>query len=284
MQQHRFDSDGVQINVVDWRTSADQTPLFCIHGITANARGFDPIAAGVAPEHGAIAPDLRGRGESDKPDGPYGIAAHVGDMVAVLDGLGLERVAVAGWSLGSLVTLHLAARHPERVERAILLDPPGLDINDMARASLGRVQGRLSNTYPDMDAAVAYMRGTPLFTGVWDAGTEAYVRADLQEGPNGAVHHRMPIDVLEKERNAQVTPLIEILPDVTCPVLILRATDTLFQPGDELLSAKGAKRMTELLPRGRTVDIPGTNHYTITLGRPTATIAAIREFLAEPVE
>src|SRR5690606_11449532 len=126
MRQHHIDSGGIRINVVDWRERDDQSPLFCIHGITANARSFDPIAAGVAPEHGVIAPDLRGRGDSDKPEGPYGVLTHVGDMIAVLDALGLERVPVAGWSLGSIVTLHMAARHPERVERAILLDPPGL--------------------------------------------------------------------------------------------------------------------------------------------------------------
>jgi pimeloyl-ACP methyl ester carboxylesterase len=280
MRQQRVNAHGIGINVVDWREGSQQA-LFCIHGITANARAFDAIATALAPEIGVIAPDLRGRGDSDKPDGPYGVRTHASDMLAVLDALRLERVTIAGWSLGSLIGLHLAAAQPERVERLILLDPPLIALRDEARESLGRLQGRLSRTYPDMDTAIATMRATPLLGGVWDEAAEAYVRADLEQLPDGSVRHRMRIETLNAEWAAMEhdPPLTKIFPNVSCPTLILRATDTLFQPGDELLTPDDASRAARLLRNGQTRDIPGTNHYTITLGTSEGTVAAIREIL-----
>jgi pimeloyl-ACP methyl ester carboxylesterase len=285
MRQVRVAGAGVDLNVIDWREDgapgAETPVLFCIHGITANARAFDPIATALAGEWAVIAPDLRGRGQSDKPDGPYGVPVHVRDMVAVLDALGLESVAVAGWSLGAVIGLHLAAQHPHRVTRLILLDPPLTAVNDRARESLGRLQNRLAHTYPDMDTAIATMRSSALFMGQWDGAAETYVRADLQQQADGTVGHSMRMDTLQAEWAAaeQNPPLATILPSVTCPVLLLRATDTLFQPGDELLTREDAARAARLFPNARTLDIPGTNHYTITLGQPVATIAAMREFL-----
>jgi pimeloyl-ACP methyl ester carboxylesterase len=272
-------SGDISVNVIDWRASDNATPLLAIHGITANARAFDGLAAALGPAIGLVAPDLRGRGESDKPDGPYGVPAHVTDMVAVLDALGLDAVAVAGWSLGALVGLHLAATHPERVTRLILLDPPIAPIRDTARESLGRVQGRLANHYTSLAVGVERSRSSPALGGQWDAALEAFVRADLEELPDGTARHRMPDIVRERERAARVPPLTAIIPNVACPVLILRATDTLYQPGDELLTAGDAARAARLFSDARTIDIPGTNHYTIVLGAPAATVAAMAAFL-----
>jgi pimeloyl-ACP methyl ester carboxylesterase len=74
--------------------------LLCLHGIGSNARAWDGLAAELSPEHRVIAPDLRGRGDSDKPAGPYGQEAHVADAIALLDHLRIGRVVVLGWSLG----------------------------------------------------------------------------------------------------------------------------------------------------------------------------------------
>ena len=50
-------------------TFGERGPLLCLHGITPNARAWDALAAELAPDYRVLAPDLRGRGESDKPDG-----------------------------------------------------------------------------------------------------------------------------------------------------------------------------------------------------------------------
>jgi pimeloyl-ACP methyl ester carboxylesterase len=71
----------------------------------------------------AVAPDLRGFGESDKPEAveEYAIAKSVGDMVAVLDALGVERTHVVGHDFGAVVAWALAAIAPDRVDRLVAL-------------------------------------------------------------------------------------------------------------------------------------------------------------------
>lgn len=183
MRQHRIDSSGVRINVTDWREGEGQPVLLCIHGNTGNGRAYDPFVAAFGSDFGIIAPDLRGRGESDKPEGPYGAAAHASDMIAVLDALGVPRATVAGWSLGAKVAAYMAAHYPERVERVILLDPGLVAATPLATESLGRIGARLTNTYPDLDAARAALQALPMFSGEWDEHAEEFLKAEIEENP-----------------------------------------------------------------------------------------------------
>src|SRR3954451_21305054 len=99
MQQLRVKYGEVELHVLDWRAKHDaREVLFCIHGVTGNAHAFDGIARGLQPQIEVVAVDLRGRGESDKPDDGYGIPTHVADMLAVLEDLRLGAVAFCGWS------------------------------------------------------------------------------------------------------------------------------------------------------------------------------------------
>lgn len=280
-QHLRVETRRAGIHLVDWQAGEEnRTTMLCIHGITANARAFDGIAQALLPDVRSIAVDLAGRGSSDAPVPGYGIPGHVEDMVAVLDALRLDAVAVAGWSLGSLVAMHLAAGHPSRVDRLILLDPPLAPLNDLSLSSLGRGWKRLERTYPSRDAAVAAWRESPTLPREWDAAVEAFVQADLRDLPDGTVGHRIDPRAVIWEREATVPPLASVIPAITCPTLILRATDALYVEGDQLLSAEDAERACRLFANAQSIDILGTNHYTITLGRPMGTIEAIRAFLA----
>jgi pimeloyl-ACP methyl ester carboxylesterase len=127
-----------------------------------------------------------------------------------------------------------------------------------------------------MESAVDAVRASGVLGG-WSDAVEAYVRADLQELSDGQVGHRMRPETLEQDRG-RVPPLMALVPKIRCPVLILRATDTLFQPGDEVLTAATAEQAARLFPNADWLDIPGTNHYTIAVGYPSGTIAAIRGF------
>ncbi|HEX5761344.1 MAG TPA: alpha/beta fold hydrolase [Thermoanaerobaculia bacterium] len=83
----------------------------------------------------AVALDLRGHGASEPAeDGDYSIERLAGDVAAVADQLGLRRFVLAGHSLGALVAIEYAARHPDRVAGLLLVDPNG-DLTDTPRAS-----------------------------------------------------------------------------------------------------------------------------------------------------
>jgi pimeloyl-ACP methyl ester carboxylesterase len=79
--------------------------------------------ARLADRHTLIAPDLRGFGDSGKPDGPWGADAHTDDMLALLDVLGLEdRIGVVGHDVGGAVIQSLARKAPHRLAGLFLFD------------------------------------------------------------------------------------------------------------------------------------------------------------------
>lgn len=69
----------------------------------------------LADRYHLIAPDLRGFGDSDKPDGPFGPDGHAADMLALLDALGIERAGVIGHDVGGAAMQPLARKAPARV-------------------------------------------------------------------------------------------------------------------------------------------------------------------------
>jgi 3-oxoadipate enol-lactonase len=79
-----------------------------------------PQIAALTERFRVIRVDHRGHGGSPVPEGPYRIADLGGDVLALLDRLGLERVAWCGLSLGGMVGMHLASQHPERISRLVL--------------------------------------------------------------------------------------------------------------------------------------------------------------------
>lgn len=95
--------------------------LVLVHGLGYGRSGWGPFARLIAEERRVVLVDNRGIGESGAPPGPYSVPLMADDIVAVLDDLGLERADVAGASLGGMVALQLAAAHPERVQRLVLI-------------------------------------------------------------------------------------------------------------------------------------------------------------------
>ena len=107
---------------VDYTITGEGPPLVFIHGAFTDRHMWRPQVAAFRDRHKVITFDLRGHGAS----GPsahtaYDIAVYAQDLAGLLDGLGVERAAFVGASLGGMIAQMLAARHPERVEGLFLL-------------------------------------------------------------------------------------------------------------------------------------------------------------------
>ncbi len=95
-----------------------------IHGLGATKVSFLPTLAALAPHHRAIAVDLPGFGDSDKPiQAPYDAPYFADTMSALLDALELDRADFVGNSMGGRVAIEVGLRAPERVRRIALLAP-----------------------------------------------------------------------------------------------------------------------------------------------------------------
>jgi pimeloyl-ACP methyl ester carboxylesterase len=97
-------------------------PLLLLHGWPEFWLTWEPVMQRLADRFTLIAPDLRGFGASDKPDGPFGAAEHAADLVALLDALGVARVGVVGHDVGGAVMQALARAAPERITGLFFFD------------------------------------------------------------------------------------------------------------------------------------------------------------------
>src|SRR3954470_24978709 len=97
--------------------------LVCLHGVTGHGERFRRLAEERwAGRFHVVAPDLRGHGRSGY-EPPWTFATHVADLIETLDALGIGVADWVGHSFGGRLILELASRDPERIRRAVLLDP-----------------------------------------------------------------------------------------------------------------------------------------------------------------
>jgi pimeloyl-ACP methyl ester carboxylesterase len=255
--------------------------IIAAHGITSHSGAWAPVARALGDRAHLVALDLRGRGRSNALPPPYGTAVHVDDILATLDALALERAILVGHSLGAYIVARVAAEHPERAERIVLVDGgltiPGVEKVDpqaFADAFLGPAIARLRLTFATREAYVEWWGEHPAIgdgqvapddlaeyafhdlTGrepeLHPAPNEAAVRADAGElSEIGSYAHRLalPAHLLCAARGLQNEPN-PMQPFALCQAWAAE------DPG-----------------RRRVTFVPDINHYTITLGAGAAVVA-----------
>jgi pimeloyl-ACP methyl ester carboxylesterase len=97
-------------------------PLLLLHGWPEFWLTWEPVMTRLAGRFSLIAPDLRGFGDSDKPDGPYGPDQHTSDMLALMDALGIKRFGVVGHDVGGAVMQPLARAAADRLAGLFFFD------------------------------------------------------------------------------------------------------------------------------------------------------------------
>ncbi len=232
-------------------TSVDRKPPFVLlHGIASTAVGWDGVAIRLASAgRESYALDFRGHGESDRPDEGYDLATFASDVIAALDGLGLERAILAGHSLGANVILEAVGRRPGIAAGVGLVEGGLVDARDqfgslheclagtalprVAGMPLPRLQGYLRQSNPGwsplrLAAAIA----------AFDVNADGTVSWRLTES-----RHEALVRELWAARAADRWPALGSGPEAGASTVVV-AADT----GDE--SWTEAKRSAEAAMRG----------------------------------
>ena len=115
---------GISLTYVDVGPH-DAPVVLLIHGYTSNARGWVPLLPYLDPARRYLIPDLRGHGQSSKPDCCYDRTTFAYDLRLLLDTLHVVRADVVGTSLGSLIAQAFAENWPERTHRLVLKSSSG---------------------------------------------------------------------------------------------------------------------------------------------------------------
>ena len=97
-------------------------PVLLLHGYAQTSRMWRPLIVELAKTHTVIAPDLRGFGESAKPEGGYDKKTMAKDVHALAASLGHRRIGVVGHDIGLMVAYAYAAQYPAEVDRIAVMD------------------------------------------------------------------------------------------------------------------------------------------------------------------
>ena len=254
-------------------------PVVCLHGITAQHRAFNAAARYLGASLGLVGVDLRGRGDSDKPESGYSLEAHAADVVRVLDHLGLQSAVLAGHSMGAFVALKTALLFPERVRALVLLDggwprvessPTEMTEEEKQEASaleegLARAFKRLDMTFESPEAYLDFwfpdqnLKMEDLPPDLAD-----YYLYDLGEVENGYNPKASRVAAEEDSPSVSSTsPTAEQMRGVACPVALVRASQGFFPGSDLLISDETRDVMAESLDIRTEILLEGANHYTM---------------------
>jgi pimeloyl-ACP methyl ester carboxylesterase len=247
--------------------------VLAAHGITANALAFGRVAEALAGRVRLVAPDLRGRAGSAGLPGPYGMAGHAADLIAVADHLGLDRVPLVGHSMGGFVVASTAAAYPERVSEVLLVDggvslpvPAGLDVDAVLHAVIGPAMRRLGMTFPDAAAYLDFFRGHPALGPDWGPHAEAYALRDLT-GTAPELRSSCALAAVRADAtDTLLTPAtVRAVHEMACPARLMWAPRGLLNEeqglyDDARLAAAGLDRDRIAVER-----VPDVNHYSILL-------------------
>jgi lipase len=281
MQESIWRSERVpgEVELAIWRAGDGPDPVVCLHGITAQHRAFNAAARYLAPTRGLVGVDLRGRGDSDKPDSGYGLEAHASDVVRVLDHLGLENAVLVGHSMGGFVALQAALAYPERVRALVLLDggwprveraPEEMTEEEKQEAAaleegLARAFRRLDMTFESPEAYLNFWFPDQGLT-MDDLPPELadYYLYDLGK-VDGGYQPKASRAAAEEDSPAvsESSPTAEEMRGVACPVALVRASQGFFPGSDPLISDDARDVMAGALDIREEVVVQGANHYTM---------------------
>jgi pimeloyl-ACP methyl ester carboxylesterase len=259
-------------------------PIIFLHGITANAYCFQAFADDLASEHRVFAYDLRGRGDSDKPESGYGIPIHATDLAELIDVLRLDRPVVAGHSMGAFVALYFAVHYPQKLSKLIVIDagvsPPWKTIEEQP-AWLTASMNRLGTPVPSFDEYIQRLKAAPFLGPYWNRYIDFYFEHDVRRNSDGSVVSKAYREGVLQDGQLQLSENKpeEQWRDVIVPTLLMRAGQGLFTDNDQVLSEENVEAIQNGIQSCRYVNFPKLNHYTIVLGIDDSPAKTIRDFV-----
>jgi len=260
-----LDVGGWKMRCVD---RGDGLPIVFVHGFPLDHTMWAEQTAALSSRSvRAIAPDLRGFGESAVEGETVTMEQFADDLAAMLDALGVARpIVLCGLSMGGYIALQFWQKYAARLQGLILCDTrAAADAPDVAA---GRFQ--TADRVPREGASLLVETMFPRIFGE----TTRRRRPELLDAMRRVVAANDPRGVAAALRGMAERPdMSGRLSQIACPTLVLVGQEDISSPPAEM------RVMAEAIPGARFVEIPAAGHLA-PLENPAAVNAAIADFLA----
>lgn len=243
----------------------DGEPIVCLPGGPMQDSAYLGDLGGLARQRQVLFLDLRGTGDSATPEDPssYRCDRQVGDVEALREHLGLDRMDLLGHSAGVNLAVLYAAHHPNRVDRLALITPSPRALGIMVSGEVRRAAAQLRSDEPWFPAAFAALERitadegadddweaiTPFSYGRWDASAQSHDAAGSQHV------HEEAAGIFASEGAFDPPTTRAALRAHPRPVLLLFGEVDLSSP------AQVGAEFAELCPNATLVVQRGAGHY-----------------------
>ena len=229
--------------------------LLLLHGNFASWRWWQPLLKNMPEGYRAYAPDLRGCGDTDRPEEGYTIAQHAEDLNQLIGVLRLKRLHLVGHSLGGCVALDYALNNPQRIKTLTLVAP--------APAEGASVINAASNGYGTSSSSAlhsAFRLSESL--GTYRRVMEKALSRLMNPDQIGSEFETLVDDAVRMSRNAAVGHIETLngwdvrdaIGQLNLPVLIIGGRN------DHLISPEALQKAAEKFPNGRLIMWPKMGH------------------------
>lgn len=268
--QDRFVTvNGLRLHYLDWGTEG-KPPFIMLHGGSAYAHWWDLVAPAFADDFHVLALDQRGHGDSQHVAPPaYATRHYLADLRAFIGTLGLHRPVLMGHSMGGHNSIIYATQHASELGALVLVDTDAA-YPQRAVEFLHKLGEKPAKIFDSLAEAISRFQLLPRETFIAPERFRALAAFAFRQLPDGKWTAKLDRKTLFRE------PVdgLPLLPQITCPTLVVRAEHT------PLLSLEKIQRLMGGLPNGRWVEVPNTHHHVM-LDNPRGLVQVVRTFLAE---
>lgn len=247
-------------------------PVVLIHGYTDNARDWAPMVPFLSKQFRLILVDIRGHGQSGKPECCYTRLDFAFDIKLLLDALGVQKADIVGHSLGSIIAQTFAEYWPERTASAVLISstggtPPGKD----KKPPQFDFAAEIRKLKEPIDA------DSPFMIAWWDSPTPVdpdFIRRQRKDA--AGIPLSVWLAVLDQALTDNVfAGLQSTLPRLKAPTLLIWGSQ------DPIMEEDARQSLRDALPRAQVKIFDGLGHNPF-WEEPRAVADVVNAFLKNP--
>ena len=264
----------VELSYLEWKEGAE--PLLLLHGLVDHALVWSNLGDYLAKDYHIIAPDLRGHGDSSKPNNGYKFSDYIADLNEFMDYLGWESAHIVSHSWSAKLAAIWATQQPERFKDLVLIDPFFID----------KMPGWFKLTFPILYKPLPFLkvigpfdsyeeaeklaRGLKQYQG-WTPLQEQVFKLGMEEKEAGKWGSKF-IKQARDEIFEEVMKYAGLTEDINIPTLFIKPEKGLNRTAWQLKPYKTYLKQLEI------AEVPG-NHWAF-LVEPTPFNETVETFLA----